>query len=234
VSRTSTETADGMKRLRLLSLLVAATVVFAGGSEVATQPAPVRIDTGLVSIVPSDGPIRVFKGIPYAAPPVGPLRWHPPQPATRWNGVRPADQYGPRCMQPADAPGGRAGGTAAALPPMSEDCLYLNVMTGATSASERRPVIVWSHGGALTIGAGSRDVGDAIARKGAVRRSQRRRSPALAAIPAGRTGAVDPGGEYRDGPGPRCRPCRTPRRRCRHTFGSATRSIGGHDRCGMP
>ena len=51
---------------------------------------------------------------------------------------------------------------------MSEDCLYLNVWTEAASASERRPVIVWSHGGALTIGLGSALDGEALARKGAV------------------------------------------------------------------
>src|SRR5262249_50463582 len=53
-------------------------------------------------------------------------------------------------------------------PAMSEDCLYLNVWTEAASASERRPVIVWSHGGALTVGTGSRDGAEALARKGAV------------------------------------------------------------------
>jgi para-nitrobenzyl esterase len=51
---------------------------------------------------------------------------------------------------------------------MGEDCLYLNVWTAAASASERRPVIVWSHGGAFTIGDGSRYDGEALARKGAV------------------------------------------------------------------
>jgi len=51
---------------------------------------------------------------------------------------------------------------------MSEDCLYLNVWTEAASASERRPVIVWSHGGAFTISDGSRYDGEALAHKGAV------------------------------------------------------------------
>jgi para-nitrobenzyl esterase len=50
----------------------------------------------------------------------------------------------------------------------SEDCLYLNVWTEAGSASERRPVIVWSHGGAFTIGSGSRNESGVLARKGAV------------------------------------------------------------------
>ena len=33
--------------------------------------------------------------------------------------------------------------------PQSEDCLYLNVWTGAEGAAEKRPVMVWIHGGAL-------------------------------------------------------------------------------------
>jgi para-nitrobenzyl esterase len=48
--------------------------------------------------------------------------------------------------------------------------LYLNVWTGARSASERRPVMVYFFGGAFTEGAGSVPLydGDALARKGAV------------------------------------------------------------------
>ena len=37
---------------------------------------------------------------------------------------------------------------------MSEDCLYLNVWTSA-APNERRPVMVWIHGGRLRTGAGS-------------------------------------------------------------------------------
>ena len=40
------------------------------------------------------------------------------------------------------------------MPNVSEDCLYLNVWTTA-SASEKRPVMVWIHGGAYTRGSGS-------------------------------------------------------------------------------
>ena len=51
---------------------------------------------------------------------------------------------------------------------MSEDCLYLNVYTAAKSAKEKRPVMVWIHGGALTSGTGSIYNGEGLAAKGAV------------------------------------------------------------------
>ena len=160
--------ADQMKLSTWFSTLVVTAIVLAGESGVATLPAPVRIDAGLVSgIAGSTANMRVFKGIPFAAPPVGPLRWRPPQPVRSWAGVRSADQFGARCMQPSGGAGGRGGATSTATP-MSEDCLYLNVWTEAASASERRPVIVWSHGGALTVGSGSQLDGEALARKGAV------------------------------------------------------------------
>jgi len=149
----------------LLSLGVA--VILTAGPVWAALPNIVRIEKGLVSGVSGGTPdMRVFKGIPYAAPPVGPLRWRAPQPVDKWEGVRKADQFASQCMQPSPAGGNRRG--PAAAPSMSEDCLYLNVWTEAASASERRPVIVWSHGGALTIGDGSRYDGETLARKGAV------------------------------------------------------------------
>ena len=95
--------------------------------------------------------ITLFKGIPYAAPPVGELRWQAPREVQGWDGVRECTSYAPVCVQP-------TGGDLNAEPwatdfyfagsrPMSEDCLYLNIATGAASADERRPVFVWFHGG---------------------------------------------------------------------------------------
>src|SRR5215207_2017853 len=53
---------------------------------------------------------------------------------------------------------------------ISEDCLYLNVWTPATRASERLPVLVYFYGGGFTAGDGSepRYDGAALARRGIV------------------------------------------------------------------
>jgi para-nitrobenzyl esterase len=127
----------------------------------ATISDTVRVETGLISGTSGRSPeIRVFKGVPFAAAPVGELRWRTPQPAPRWDGVRKADQFGPRCMQ--------GGGPNA--PPTSEDCLFLNVWTGARSSSDRRPVMVWSYGGAFAVGSGSMPLydGENLAKKGVI------------------------------------------------------------------
>lgn len=112
-----------------------------------------------------DTGLRTFKGIPFAAPPVGELRWKSPQPVASWQGVRKADQFGPRAMQ---------------LPifgdmhfrshGMSEDCLYLNVWTPATSEQDRLPVLVYFYGGGFVAGDGSepRYDGASLARQGIV------------------------------------------------------------------
>jgi para-nitrobenzyl esterase len=134
---------------------------------------PVRTATGLVSGAPGklDG-VVAFKGIPFGAPPVGELRWKPPQPAAAWQGVRAGDKFGPACLQPRQ-PTREPNNRAVDLPdspPMSEDCLYLNVWTPAASANARLPVMVWIYGGAYTEGAGSTPYnhGDTFAAKGVV------------------------------------------------------------------
>jgi para-nitrobenzyl esterase len=141
--------------------LIAATL-FAISTAHAAVDEPVRLDTGIISGTTTGSPdVRAFKGIPYAAPPVGDLRWRAPKPAAHWEGTRAADQFGPVCMQGGDQK-------------MSEDCLYLNVWTGAKAAgsntSEKRPVMVWIYGGGYTGGSGSQPMydGEALAKKGAV------------------------------------------------------------------
>lgn len=149
---------------RLISLVFG---TFLAGASIlsAAISDPVRTESGLVSGVSgTTGDVRVYKGIPYAAPPVGDLRWREPRPPSHWEGVRKAETFSPVCMQQQRGPAATSG------PAPSEDCLYLNIWTAAKSASERRPVIVWTYGGAFTSGAGSLAMydGDALARKGAV------------------------------------------------------------------
>src|SRR5690554_2803867 len=95
--------------------------------------------------------INVFRGIGYAQAPVGQLRWRPPVAAARWNGVRDATRFGPACHQPPSRPGSIY--SAAETPPMSEDCLSLNVWAPVDAGDA--PVLVWIHGGSLVAGAGS-------------------------------------------------------------------------------
>ncbi len=94
-----------------------------------------------------------FRGIPFAAPPVGKLRWQPPQPADKWDGVRDATDYGAICPQNVGTMEAMGGVGRAAMPPMSEDCLTLNVWTPAADDA-LRPVMVWIHGGAFSTGSG--------------------------------------------------------------------------------
>jgi para-nitrobenzyl esterase len=131
---------------------------------------PVRVENGLVTgVAGATADVRVFKGLPFAAPPVGDLRWRAPKPAANWSGVRAADAFSANCMQ--RAAGGGAfpphGGDRSATT-VSEDCLYLNVYTAAKAGSDKRPVMVWIHGGAFTSGAGAIYEGEELAKKGVV------------------------------------------------------------------
>src|SRR5215468_189470 len=132
---------------------------------------PVNTDAGLVAAaVNSPEGVRVFRGIPFGAPPVGELRWKPTQQPPRWDGVRRADEFGAVCVQPKGVGRLNVSVDLPDSPKADEDCLFLNVWTGALRASERRPVMVWIFGGAYTEGAGSsrHNDGEALARKGVV------------------------------------------------------------------
>ena len=129
---------------------------------------PVHTDSGLVSGIAGSGPdVKVYKGVPFAAPPVGDLRWRAPKSAQHWDGVHKADTFASTCMQTPYAEGSPYRSDPQ---PVGEDCLYLNVWTAAKSAKERRPVMVWIHGGALTRGSGSTPTydGETLAKKGVV------------------------------------------------------------------
>uniref|UniRef100_A0A452J266 Carboxylesterase type B domain-containing protein n=1 Tax=Gopherus agassizii TaxID=38772 RepID=A0A452J266_9SAUR len=52
--------------------------------------------------------------------------------------------------------------TMVAIVTISEDCLFLNVYTPASSDKDMLPVMVWIHGGAFVIGAASTYDGSAL------------------------------------------------------------------------
>jgi para-nitrobenzyl esterase len=136
---------------------------------VAAISDPVKTDAGQISGVAGTSPeVRVYKGIPYAAPPVADLRWRTPKTPATWDGVRKADHFSSTCMQTGYPAGSPYVSTDADN--ISEDCLYLNVWTAANTPKERRPVMVWIHGGALTRGSGSTSLydGENFAKKGVV------------------------------------------------------------------
>lgn len=152
------------------TLAVALAALFCAGTASAQIAHPVTVDGGKVLGTPTeDSSVVAFKGIPFAAPPVAALRWKPPQPVVAWEGTSKADSFGPDCPQlghrsPAD-------GSDEILPlGQSEDCLYLNVWTGAQSADERRPVMVWIYGGGYRAGSTNLPAydGEALARKGVI------------------------------------------------------------------
>lgn len=92
----------------------------------------------------------LFKGVPYACPPIGPLRWAPPKEKEPWKGIIEAKEYGCICPQPEF----EFFKGMSFRERQSEDCLYLNIYTPGIDG-KKRPVMVWIHGGAFTIGSSS-------------------------------------------------------------------------------
>lgn len=111
----------------------------------------VEVTNGKIEGIYTNG-LYVFKGIPYAAPPVGSLRWMPPQPHGKWEGIRPAKEFGAiapqNAMPMADSVAPLFDG------PQDEDCLFLNIWTPGLDDA-KRPVMFWIHGGAFILGAGT-------------------------------------------------------------------------------
>ena len=144
--------------MKKVIFLVSIFMIVAAGFVIAQQPAPVKVEEGLLQGTSEDG-LTIYRGIPFAAPPVGDLRWRAPQPAAKWDGVKLATKFASGPIQAWGAPAGK-----------SEDCLYLNVWTPMKSASDRIPVLVWIYGGGFNGGSTSEPVysGEKLARKGVV------------------------------------------------------------------
>lgn len=130
--------------------LVAITACGGGGSDKGGPPPPTGcVSTATVVCTQSgqvqgamEGNLRAFRGIPFAAPPVGDLRWRPPAPPAKWQGVRNATAFGNICPQTDHG----------STPLGNEDCLTLNVYAINPPASSKQPVMVFIHGGGEIFG----------------------------------------------------------------------------------
>lgn len=127
--------------------------------------------------------VQAYRGIPYAQA----QRWRPPQPPPAWSGIRDAVRFGAIAPQAMSAGALQRFGAS-----MAEDCLSLNIWTPMADSqkiagsgfgrreamtrrataregrSQKRPVLVFIHGGGLVSGFGSAPMldGAALAARG--------------------------------------------------------------------
>src|SRR5690349_22637528 len=84
------------------------------------------------------------------------MRWHPPEPPQRWSEPADAARVGPVCLQPTDP----------RIPidlgaPQGDDCLTLHVWASSDiQPGDRKPVMVWVHGGAYVLGSSAQPLYD--------------------------------------------------------------------------
>src|SRR3954471_20712036 len=110
---------------------------------------------GLVRGV-DDGRVTAWKGGGYAGPPTGELRWRAAEPPEALREGADAATVGPVCPQPVEP----------RIPidlgaPQGDDCLTLNIWASSRIAGgDRRPVMVWIHGGAYVLGSANQPLYD--------------------------------------------------------------------------
>ena len=94
-----------------------------------------------------NGSVIAYKGIPFVGKqPVGELRWKAPVDCVPDDGVYEAYYNAKSPCQANDV------WQIASFYEKGEDCLHLNVWRSAEAAAEKKPVMVWIHGGAFEIG----------------------------------------------------------------------------------
>jgi para-nitrobenzyl esterase len=140
----------GLRVVAMIASVVAVTGVVMTSPATAAEGVEgplVRTASGLLRGVVEPGH-QAFLGVPYARPPIKDRRFRPPVPARKWSGIRAADRQAPACLQ--FEPTGVREGQAT-----SEDCLYLDLYRPkGARRGQKRPVMVWWHGGGWTQGTG--------------------------------------------------------------------------------
>ena len=92
--------------------------------------------------------VASWLGIPYAKAPVGARRFKAPEYVDASDRVFEAKYYGKGAF-------GSLGYPDSVQQLESEDCLYLNIWVNEDDKTEKKPVMVWIHGGAYVFGSGS-------------------------------------------------------------------------------
>ena len=156
-----TKTIKSFAMLAVAGLVILSACTEKKAAEVTLQ---VKTQNGILKGFEEDG-VKKFLGVPFAQAPVGELRWKAPQPLQAWEGVREALGFGDDPMQP-----NVFGDMAFRGPKRSEDCLYLNIWTTATTTADALPVLIYFNGGGLMAGSGSepRYDGSSIAKEGVI------------------------------------------------------------------
>ncbi|OHE92130.1 carboxylesterase [Colletotrichum orchidophilum] len=132
------------------------TVIVASGIVIGTTAQPAS----------ATGYANAYMGIPFAKSP--PERFSPPQAADAWSSPLSAQAFKPACIQQFTNQGSSQtlqkayfGNPTGPLTSESEDCLYLNVFTPPTAtASSKKAVMFWLHGGDLQFGTASLPIYD--------------------------------------------------------------------------
>src|SRR5579883_349321 len=138
----------------------------ASGQEKADAPSPAKASPAMAGSSPNmhppvvqvkggklrgfkDGKVFTFLGVPYAVA----ERFEMPRPVPAWEDVRNAQVWGPVCPIPQAT---SVGPDDFVFPHRywveNENCQVLNIWTQSTSAGNKKPVMVWMHGGGFTNG----------------------------------------------------------------------------------
>uniref|UniRef100_A0A8D0EDK4 Carboxylesterase type B domain-containing protein n=1 Tax=Salvator merianae TaxID=96440 RepID=A0A8D0EDK4_SALMN len=129
------------------------------------------------------GPVEQYLGVPYASPPTGERRFQPPEPPSSWTGIRNATQFAAVCPQYLDERSllndmlpvwftANLDTVMTYVQDQNEDCLYLNIYVPTEDdihdQNNKKPVMVYIHGGSYMEGTGNIVDGSILASYGNV------------------------------------------------------------------